>query len=417
MDRKEIYASLEIADHEVRLVIGELFEARLNILRVERVQTSGVTNKEITDEKAVVAAIRKAVANATIALGYRIERVLLAIPSLEMTRCNQKISVSIEDGTRTIRLFHIQSGFNKAISYRAGNQLELVNVGCIKYKVNGITSRKLPLGENCDSFVMDMDLLFAQKQAVYAYARCVEQANLEILDICLDSYAMAQEAAVFEQAIDRYVVLIDLCRDQTCLSLFAHGKEMKCILLKEGYGAWSAELKERYGLSDGVCYRLLQNIFSSDPQKNNDNVVFLDNIDDVPIQLSAQEVYTHCFPHIRDWITEINETCRPITQGGNTRYVISGEGINIQVLEQMMDDFSAPAAAYVPQTIGARDGALTTAIGMIYNWKEILEIRKDERISVNRNEMEESVEAIRKIAREGEGGFTRKLKNMLLNDR
>lgn len=417
MGRKEIYAALEIADHEVRLVIGELFEARLNILRVERVAMSGVTNKEITDEKAVVSAIRKAVANATIALGYRIERVLLAIPSLEVTRCNQKINVSIEDGTRTIRLFHIQSGFNKAISYRAGSHLELVNVGCIKYKVNGITSRKLPLGETCDSFVMDMDLLFAQKKAVYAYARCVEQANLEILDICLDAYAMAQEAAVFEQAIDRYVVQVDLCRYNTCLSLFAHGKLMKCILLKDGYSAWYAELKERYGLSDGVCYRLLQNIFSKDPQENDARIIFLDSVDDQQIQLSAQEVYVQCFDHIQDWIASINETCRPITQGGNTRYVISGEGMNIQVLEQLMDLFSAPAAGYVPQTIGARDGAYTTAIGMIYNWKEILEIRKDERISVNRNEMEESVEAIRKIAREGEGSFTRKLKNMLLSDK
>ncbi|MFR9254240.1 MAG: hypothetical protein ACLVJ6_01150 [Merdibacter sp.] len=46
-------------------------------------------------------------------MGYRIERVLLAIPSLEVTRCNQKINVSIEDGTRTIRLFHIQSGATK----------------------------------------------------------------------------------------------------------------------------------------------------------------------------------------------------------------------------------------------------------------------------------------------------------------
>ena len=97
--------------------------------------------------------------------------------------------------------------------------------------------------------------------------------------------------------------------------------------------------------------------------------------------------------------------------------MISGEGMNIQVLEQLMDLFSAPAAGYVPQTINTRSSVYTTAIGMIYNWKEILEIRKDERISVNRNEMEESVEAIRKIAREGEGGFTRKLKNMLLSDK
>lgn len=417
MGRKEIYAALEIADHEVRLVIGELYEARLNILRAERVQVSGVSNKEITDEKAVVSAIRKAVANATIALGYRIERVLLAIPSLEVTRQNQKIQVSIEDGTRTIRLFHIQSGFNKAISYKAGSNVELVNVGCIKYKVNGITSRKLPLGENCDSFVMDMDLLFAQKKAVYAYARCVEQANLEILDICLDSYAMAQEAAVFEQAIDRYIVEVDICRFNTCLSLFAHGKLMKCILLKEGYEAWYADLKAKYGLSDSVCYRLLQNIFSKYPNENGDNVIFLDSIHDTQIQLSAKDVYELCYEKIQDWIVEINETCQPITQGGNTRYVLSGEGMNIQVLEQMLDQFSAPASAYIPQTIGARDGAFTSVIGMIYNWKEIQEIRKDERISVNRNEMEESVEAIRKIAHEGEGGFTRKLKNMLLNDR
>ncbi len=54
---------------------------------------------------------------------------------------------------------------------------------------------------------------------------------------------------------------------------------------------------------------------------------------------------------------------------------------------------------------------------MIYNWKEIQEIRKDGRISVNRNEMEESVEAIRKVAHDGEGGFTRKLRSILLSDK
>ena len=51
MGRKEIYAALEIADHEVRLVIGELFEARLNMLRVERVQTSGVNNRKSSMKK------------------------------------------------------------------------------------------------------------------------------------------------------------------------------------------------------------------------------------------------------------------------------------------------------------------------------------------------------------------------------
>ena len=55
---------------------------------------------------------------------------------------------------------------------------------------------------------MNVDLLYADKEVVYAYARCIEKAGLEILDVCLDSYAMANEAAVFEQTVDKYVIQI-----------------------------------------------------------------------------------------------------------------------------------------------------------------------------------------------------------------
>ncbi len=64
MGRKEIYAALEIADHEVVSSSVSCSTRRLNILRVERVAGGGVEKREIKDEKAVVAAIRKAAANA-----------------------------------------------------------------------------------------------------------------------------------------------------------------------------------------------------------------------------------------------------------------------------------------------------------------------------------------------------------------
>ena len=31
MNRKEIYASVEIADHEIRLIVGEFYDTRFNI--------------------------------------------------------------------------------------------------------------------------------------------------------------------------------------------------------------------------------------------------------------------------------------------------------------------------------------------------------------------------------------------------
>ena len=59
MEKKEIFASIEIADHEVRLVVGEFYETRFNILRVEKAAVTGVVDKRISDEQNVVNGIIK----------------------------------------------------------------------------------------------------------------------------------------------------------------------------------------------------------------------------------------------------------------------------------------------------------------------------------------------------------------------
>ena len=164
MPKKKVYATLEIADQEIRLIVLEVYEARNNILRVERVQCAGVEGQKIRNEAAVVKAIQEACKNAQSALGFRIERVLLAIPSVNVHRSSQKIHIQIGDGTRTIRLFHIQQGFNKAIEKQLGEELVFVNANRIAYIINGQETTKMPIGEECDDFFMDIDLLYADKK-------------------------------------------------------------------------------------------------------------------------------------------------------------------------------------------------------------------------------------------------------------
>ena len=47
MNRKEIYASVEIADHEIRLIVGEFYDTRFNILRVERAGITGIEKRKL----------------------------------------------------------------------------------------------------------------------------------------------------------------------------------------------------------------------------------------------------------------------------------------------------------------------------------------------------------------------------------
>lgn len=419
MEKKEIFASIEIADYEVRLVVGEFYETRFNILRVEKAAVTGVIDKRISDEQNVVNGIIKTLHQAQEALGYRIERVLLALPSVNVQRHNRRVHVIPQESSKRIRLSDVQKALNEAVSYKPDEQVELVNVGCIKYIVNGITSRKIPIDEVCDILLMDVDLLYADKDIVYSYARCVERAGLEILDVCLDSYASAQEAAVFEQTVDKYVVLVDISRQSTTLSLFTHGKLANCEVLLTGYGSWMERLLEQTNLSEHVGFRLLQNTCTFNETYAQNSVIYVWAKNGVQRQLTERNVCEMTAPMVRNWLNTVNEACAPIIENGDVQYLLSGEGCEIQAIKDVLDGLNAPWNIYVPQTIGARDCSLTVCLGMFYSWKEQQKIRADERVSCAQQDVVASVGSVsrRMKSNDDEGGFTKKLKSILLNDK
>ena len=141
MTNKQIYAAIEIADHEVRLVVGEFCDSRFNILRVERVRFNGIENHTIVNESNVVSAIIKAINNAANILGYQIERVLLAIPSVDVLRHSRRVNVAVRNSYGRVQISDIRRGINEAIMHQPEENLELVNIGGMKYIVNGISSR------------------------------------------------------------------------------------------------------------------------------------------------------------------------------------------------------------------------------------------------------------------------------------
>ena len=46
MNKKEIYASIEVADHEVRLVVGEFYETRFNIQEWKKLPYRELKNRK-----------------------------------------------------------------------------------------------------------------------------------------------------------------------------------------------------------------------------------------------------------------------------------------------------------------------------------------------------------------------------------
>lgn len=414
MAQKQIYASVQIADHEIRLVVGEFHENHLNILRVERVKHNGVQHQKITNESNVVSALSKAVENASNILGYKIERVLVVVPSIQMKKMNGRINVDVKSGK--VQISDIQRGINEIVTSDHEEHLELVNVGGMKYIVNGISSRKLPLNEECEQLMMDLDLFYCEKNTLYAYANVVEKAGLEIMDICLDAYAIGEEAALFEQAISNYIVLINLERQTTTLSLFSHGKLLNSEVLYEGYGEWASAIANASGLKSDVCIRLLSDHAVLKEQEYSEDPIFLWASDNTQQHtLSLRQLHEMVKEPACDWLDRMKKACDPIVGSAPCQVILTGEGVELSGMKDVVSKIAENANIYVPQTIGSRDGALSAVLGMFYAWRQINQIRNSKALLADEWTIEESLKTSKKSNEET--GFTKKLMNIIMNEK
>ena len=110
---KQVLAALSIANHEIRLVVGEFFNSRLNIIKTEQLACGGMDGLRIIDPDKVIVAIRQVVESASVFIGTPINAVLLSVPSYRYKRETITLAKTIDDPQRQINLSDIQELYDQ----------------------------------------------------------------------------------------------------------------------------------------------------------------------------------------------------------------------------------------------------------------------------------------------------------------
>lgn len=374
MNEQDVQVGLEIADHEIRLVVGQFFNTRLNIMKVERVLSSGIHNVQIVDQMAVIQKISAAVKHVEENLGLSIERVILSLPSVGLSRYVRRITVPIEE---RVTLRDVKAIYKEALNTDLPDHQALVNVAITKSLVNGITMRKLPLNEVCDSLTMDVDLLCADKEMVYRYVQTVEKAGLQVSEISLDSFALGKEASLFEKSLEQHLIAIKAERQSTSLSLFAKGKLVSTETINMGSKQIISAMVNRFNLPIDVADRLLHMNarFGLDHYPN--TPIYLWSNEGKTHTLSEQELMSVVQPILNVWLDEIKTTIKPILDTSNVKIVLFGESGEINGFDQLLSkEFGCECELYIPETLGVRSSALASVAGLFYVMKDQSSIRE-----------------------------------------
>lgn len=415
VDDKQIYAAIEVTDHEVRMIVGEFFNTRFNILKVERIATNGMSYNNVVNPEEIIHAIQQAASETEKMLGTKIERVILAIPSIHMTRKSVKSKVPVEGIDGVITVQDIRTAITNAQSINIDKSQALIQTNCVKYTVDGIASRRIPIGERANELIVDIDLLCADRNIAFTLVGCVEKAGLQVMDIFLDTFACATEAALFEQSVSNNVVVLKVERDATTLARLAKGRLMECGIIPCGVGTFASNVVEQCGMkrSDAVelvkySARLSEKIHSSNPvhiwsEKGNAK------------KLTEKELVEYVMPSVEEWVENVAKLCEGILQAGPTTVIITGEGGEMQGLNELLQaKLKCDVKNYIPETLGGRNAAMTACLGLFYAYKDKLPITG---YTDNSVDMETFLKAVsyRDKKEDQEDTLTSKFKNMFGN--
>ncbi|MCB6567264.1 hypothetical protein LI169_19635, partial [Desulfovibrio desulfuricans] len=79
---------------------------------------------------------------------------------------------------------------------------------------------------------------------------------------------------------------------------------------------------EQYQLSSNVSYRLAQNTCTFDVDTAKDQIIYIWSKSGEQKQISEKQACEAVVPHVKNWMHMINETCAPIIESGDVRYLL-----------------------------------------------------------------------------------------------
>ena len=374
-----IVAALQIEDHQLRLLVGQFNNGLLYIVASEIADVYCFDGSRVVDEKLLVETIKKMSESISTKLSTPLTSVVLAISAYRFKRDKKQLDLLLDQ--KVVRQQDINAIIRQGYQYRVGNDLELINVLCSSYRINGITYPKPPLNESSSVLSAEVDMLCADKNLTYDLVRVVEKSGLKVGDIFLDNYASCYEAALFEQSFNNYLINIYMESSHTVYSLLYNGRIISGFYDNTGYNLLIKPIMSKFGLSYKDSQRLLFRYGVVGVKTALDRVINRWNDNNQVKTISYKDIQQCIYQPSCQIVEDIYNFCSKILSKGNVSVVVTGQGANLQNLQETLSGrLECNVKCYSPDILGAREAKWTVPLGMINLFKE-----NNDRLSQNRS--------------------------------
>ena len=366
---KQVYSSIFIEESGIQVLCAEFYNTRFNIIYQDKFACEGLIDYKVLDENVFAYSIKKALDAACKKIGASIKKVILVLPPFNFKKFNINANVTTTNGV--IEKSDIAKALSDSLKSNVSNDLVVTNAYVKKYTINGIITRKNPVGEKCSDFYMNIDLLCCDKDIVYNYIKAINVAGYDVLDITVNNYSIAKESLLMDKSLKENVILLDIGRTHTYLTLLKNASVQTCEIIHSGINNFIQDVYNIYKIDNNMIADLIKyNEFTVD---NENDIVYAwdDNNNNENNTITLNQLFLTFKVDLQLFVENIYSMCKPILENGKTSIVLTGEGAEmITLANYLKNSFNCDFKTYSPDEIGVRDPSFSAAFGSFYIYKE-----------------------------------------------
>lgn len=407
---KQVYSSIFIEESGIQILCAEFYNTRFNIIFQDKFPCEGLIDYKVLDNDKFIVSIKKALLSASAKIGASIKKVLLILPPFNFKRFNINANVKTTNGI--IEKADIAKALSDSLRSNISQDLVITNAYVKRYTINGINTRKKPIGERCNDFYMSIDLLCCDRELANNYIKAISLAGYEVIDITLNNYSISKESLLMEKSMKSNVIILDIGRTHTYLSLLKNGSVQSSEIIHSGINNFIQDVYNSYKIDPNKIADLIK--YSEFTDENKDDVIYalIDENNEQSV-ITFDNLSLTFRLDLSLFVDNICSMCKPIFDNGQTSVILTGEGAEMMSLVSLLEkSLNCDFKTYCPDEIGVRDPSFSAVFGSMHIYKEKADLNNLNVSCVDLYEYNNSVDT--SVAKENKDGLsiTTKIKNL-----
>lgn len=219
---RRIIASLDIGSDAIKLVVGEVFRNKLNILASVETPSRGIKKGYVVNSESATEALSEVFNEVETMLGLKVKEVIASVPSYmaDYFLTEGRVSVNSENGLVTSN--DILNALKNALENKIGPTVELVTIMPTNFAINDSEIIKNPLNMSANKLSVKAVVTTVPKKNVAAINACLNKIGVSIIDIATSPLGDYYEFKTKESDKEPCAI-INIGSETTTVSVFNRG--------------------------------------------------------------------------------------------------------------------------------------------------------------------------------------------------